>query len=208
MPEAPRSNRPAPRTAAAMEAELRRRVRLELVEARAEAHGELDDAALAAIVARAIASALSWHLEAPEHTRNATLSSRSWRPAGGPRGGRGAEPQAGPPARGSFEERPPRRPYEPRPPRGPRDFERDTREFDRGPREFDRGPREYDRGPREYDRGPRDYDGGSREYDRGPREYDRGPRKPSPPPPRGRGGGFKRGGGGGGFTQRRPPRGR
>ena len=88
MSEAPRSNRPTPRTTAAVEAELRRRIRAELTQARSDADGELDDAALASVIASAIAAALSWHLEAPEHTRNATTSSRTWRPAGGPRGGR------------------------------------------------------------------------------------------------------------------------
>src|SRR5438552_8533889 len=86
MSEAPRSNRPTPRTTAAVEAELRRRIRAELTQARSDAEGELDDAALAAVIASAIAAALSWYLEAPEHTRNATSSSRTWRPAGGPRG--------------------------------------------------------------------------------------------------------------------------
>src|SRR5215218_2560303 len=82
MPEAPRSNRPTPRTSAAVEAELRRRIRAELVQARSDAeNGELDDVMLASVIARAIATALAWHLEAPEHTRNATLSSRTWRPA-------------------------------------------------------------------------------------------------------------------------------
>ena len=64
-----------------MEAELRRRVRTELTQARVEANGELTDAALANAIARAIGAALGWHLESPEHTRNATLSSRTWRPA-------------------------------------------------------------------------------------------------------------------------------
>src|SRR5207244_11295836 len=68
MSEAPRSNRPTPRTTAAVEAELRRRIRAELTQARSDADGELDDAALASVIASAIAAALSWHLEAPEHT--------------------------------------------------------------------------------------------------------------------------------------------
>src|SRR5258708_33969484 len=88
MVDEPRSNRPTPRTAAAVEAELRRRIRAELTQARSDADGELDDAALAGVMARAIALALGWHLESPEHARNATLSSRTWRPARGPRGGR------------------------------------------------------------------------------------------------------------------------
>src|SRR5712692_1216977 len=100
MSEAPRSNRPTPRTTAAVEAELRRRIRAELTQARSDADGELDDAALASVIASAIAAALSWHLESPEHTRNATTSSRTWRPAGGPRGG-----ASGP---RDFGERPPR----------------------------------------------------------------------------------------------------
>ena len=182
MADAPRSNRPIPRTAAAVEAELRRRIRAELNQARNEADGELDDATLAAIIARAVATALGWHLEAPEHTRNATISSRSWRPAGGPRGG--------PPRSDDYRDRPfePRGPrdFRDRPPRGPRDF------GDRGPSDSrGRGPSDFrDRGPREFeDRGPRDYP------DRGfpPRRgfQDR--------PPRSRGGGF---------GPRRPPRSR
>ena len=196
MPEAPRSNRPQPRTGAAIEAELRRRVRTELLEAREQAEGELDDASLAGIIARAIASALSWHLEAPEHTRNATLSSRTWRSAGGPRGGgpRSGDFGEGPPARRGFE------------PREPRDFERGERDFDRdrrGPRDYDRPQRDYDRPQRDYDRPARDYDRPTRDYDRGPRDEGGGFRTP-------RGGGFKPKRGGGGFSKgpRRPPRGR
>jgi hypothetical protein len=204
MAETPRSNRPAPRTPAAVEAELRRRIRAELTQARAESEtGELDDAALAEIIARAVAAGLGFHLEAPEHTRNATLSSRSWRPAAGPRGG---------PRQQQFEdEREPRRGFQPREfergprerdsERGPRDFERGPREFERGPRDFERGPREFERGPRDFERGPRD-----RDLERGPRRppsrgFDQGGRPPA------RGGGFKRGGGGG-FSARRPPRSR
>src|SRR6266446_4829014 len=124
MVDEPRSNRPTPRTAAAVEAELRRRIRAELTQARSDADGELDDAALAGVIARAIAMALGWHLESPEHARNATLSSRTWRPAGGPRGGqRGQE----------FEDR------------GPRQFD------DRRPRFRDRPPYQ-DRRPRDDDR--------------------------------------------------------
>src|SRR5207248_6615046 len=124
--------------------ELRRRIRTDLEQARTNADGQLDDATLAAIIARAVAAALQWHLEAPEHTRNATLSSRTWRPAGGPRGPRARD-----------EER-----------------EGSTRNFDRPPRDFDRGPRDYDRPPREYDRPPREYDRPPRDYDRPPRDYD------------------------------------
>src|SRR6187551_2517139 len=64
------SNRPTPRTAAAVEAELRRRVRTGIVEARAAREdGSLEDADLAGGIAHAIALALSWHLESPEHSR-------------------------------------------------------------------------------------------------------------------------------------------
>jgi hypothetical protein len=229
MAEAPRSNRPTPRTPAATEAELRRRIRSELEEARNAADGQLDDTALAAVIARAISAALEWHREGPEHTRNATLSSRTWRPAGGPRGARSA---------GEADDRPPRRPrdYDRPPPRDfdrpsrdvdrpPRDFDRPSRDFDRPPpRDYDRPPRDVDRPPprdydrppprdydrprREYDRDvdqpPREYDRGGPDYDRGPRgggrKYDRKPRNGGRPPTRG--GGFKRGG----FGPRRPPR--
>jgi hypothetical protein len=116
MEEARRPTRPAPRTAAAIEAELRRRVRTDLAEARAANDGELSDAALATIIARAIGQALGFHLDAPEHTRNAV--SGDWRSAAGPRG----RPPSSPPA-----DRPPRgpRPFNPpyggnRPPSGPR----------------------------------------------------------------------------------------
>src|SRR5215207_3498887 len=87
MTHEPRSNRPTPRTPAAAEAELRRMIKAELTQARSDADGEMDDAVLASVMARAIAAALGWHLESPEHTRYATQSSRGWRPAGGPRGG-------------------------------------------------------------------------------------------------------------------------
>jgi len=219
MAEAPRSNRPTPRTAASVEAELRRRIRTELEQARAAADGELADVELAAIIARAVASALQWHLEAPEHTRNATLSSRSWRPAGGPRGPRPREDRDfdRPPRDREFD-RPPRDREFDRPPRD-REFDRPPRdrEFDRPPRdrEFDRGPRErdYDRPPRErpFDRPPREFerrepDYGRRDrpegnYDRPPRDrdFDR-PRRPAGKPFRG--GGFKA------RSQRRPPRSR
>src|ERR1700736_1904836 len=105
MSEAPRSNRPTPRTTAAVEAELRRQIRADMAQAREDTDGELDDASLASIIARAIGMVLGWHLESPEHTRNASLSSRTWRPAGGPRGGRPPE----------FENRSPEE-------RGPRQF--------------------------------------------------------------------------------------
>ncbi|MBV8718366.1 MAG: hypothetical protein JOZ65_25130 [Chloroflexi bacterium] len=192
MGEAPRSNRPTPRTAAAIEAELRRRIRGELEQAREAANGELDDATLAAILARAVAAAVQWHLEAPEHTRNATLSSRTWRPSGGPRGGggeRGAERD--------FDQRPRReaRDFD-RPPRDfnrpPRDFDRPPRDFDRPPRDFDRPPRDFDRPPRNFDRPPRDFDRPRRDFDRPPRDNDRRPRG---------GGGFSKRGG---FGPRRP----
>lgn len=182
MADAPRSNRPTPRTAAAVEAELRRRIRAELAQARGDAEGELNDATLAEIIARAVALALGWHLEAPEHTRNATLSSRTWRPAGGPRGG---------PPREDFRDRP----YEPRGPRE-RDFrERQPRDdFDeRGPREFRERP---PRGPYQQ-RGPRGRDF----YE----DRDFPPAPPGPPPQRrgfqNRPSGPRRGGG---FGPRRP----
>jgi hypothetical protein len=161
MAEGSRSNRPTPRTAAAAEAELRRRIRGELTQARAEAHnGEIEDSALADIIARAVASALSWHLDAPEHTRNATLSSRSWRPSAGPRGGRRPS--------GGVDEQP----EEPEP--RARDYNRPPRGYDRPPREYDRAPR----GQREYDREPREFDRSSRGDERGRRDFDRGPRAP------------------------------
>jgi hypothetical protein len=202
MSEAPQSNRPTPRTTAAVEAELRRQIRTDLAQAREDADGELDDASLASIIARAIGTLLGWHLESPEHSRNATLSSKTWRPAGGPRGG-GRPPEF---ENRSSEERGPR-PFEdrrrPGPPPGRGSYP------DRGPREFpDRGPRDFDdRGgpPR---RGPRDDD---RDFPprRGPREDDRdaprrGPQRP-PFSPRGNTRPPGRPSGGGGFGPRRPP---
>jgi hypothetical protein len=171
---------------AAIEAELRRRIRAELTQARGQTDGELDDHALAAIIAHAVATALGWHLEAPEHTRNATLSSRSWRPAGGPRGG---QPREDSEMRGArdVEDRPPRptyrqREFDERPPRGPYQ--------ERRPRDFDDRP--PPRGPYQ-ERRPRDFD--DRPPPRGPYQQ-RGPRGDRPP------------GRGGGFGPRRPPRGR
>jgi 23S rRNA pseudouridine2605 synthase len=171
-----------------VEAELRRRIRSEITQARGEAEdGTLDDATLAAIIARAVASALTWHLEAPEHTRNATLSSRTWRPSGGPRGGRPQQAEER-----EFDER------------GPRQFdERRPRQFDdRRPRQFDqRGPRPFDeRGPRPFGdrpRGPREYENRDRDFDerRGP------PGRPQFGP---RGGGRGASSRGGGFGPRRP----
>src|SRR5712691_10822177 len=178
MVDEPRSNRPTPRTAAAVEAELRRRIRAELTQARSDADGELDDAALAGVMARAIAMALGWHLESPEHARNATLSSRTWRPAGGPRGGQ---------PRGEFEDRGPRQFDN----RGPRQFD------DRRPPFRDRPPYQ-ERPPREDDRdesGPRWRPGP------GPRSGGGGGRPSGGRPSGGRPGG----GGGGGFGPRRPP---
>ncbi|MDQ6672519.1 MAG: hypothetical protein M3069_17550 [Chloroflexota bacterium] len=199
MSEAPQSNRPTPRTTAAVEAELRRQIRADLTQARADADGELNDESLASIVAHAVGTALGWHFESPEHTRNASASSRTWRPAGGPRGGR---PQPG------FEER---------------SLE------DRGPRQFDdrrRGPtperdpfqdrppyqnrRPFQNRPPYQDRPPRDFDDRGAPPRRGPREDDRDfpPRRG----PQGRPSGFgpQSGGrppnrGGGGFGPRRPP---
>src|ERR1700736_5590684 len=94
MSEAPRSNRPTPRTTAAVEAELRRQIRADLAQARADADGQLDDESLASFTPPAIGIGLGFHQESPEHARNATTSSRTWRPAGGPRGGR--PPDVGP----------------------------------------------------------------------------------------------------------------
>jgi hypothetical protein len=172
MGEAPRSNRPTPRTAAAIEAELRRRIRGELEQAREAADGQLDDATLAGIIARAVAAAAEWHLESPEHTRNATLSSRSWRPSGGPRGGGGRGPE---------------RDFDERPRREGRDFDRPPRDFDRPPRDFDRPPRDFERPPRDFDRRPRDFDRPPRDNDRRPRggggfgkRGGFGPRRPRP----------------------------
>ncbi len=193
MAEAPRSNRPTPRTPAAAEAELRRRIRMELEQARTDASGELDDAELAAIIARAVAAALQWHLEAPEHARNATLSSRTWRPAGGPRGARPREERD--------YDRPERdRDYD-RPPRD-RDFDRPPREYGARERDYGRRPRDFDRPPpdRDYERPRGDFQRPppDRDYDRPPRDFDR-PRRQGGKPPY-RGGGFKSRG------QRKPPR--
>ena len=132
-----------------------------MAQARADADGELDDESLASIIAHAIGMALGWHQESPEHTRNATTSSRTWRPAGGPRGGRPQE----------FEERS----FEDR---GPRQFD-DRRRGpppDRGPSQ-DRGPYQ-DRGgfqprPPYQDRPPRDFDDRNGPPRRGPRDDDR-----------------------------------
>lgn len=217
MDEAQRSNRPTPRTPAAVEAELRRRIRSELAQAREDADGELDDAALAGIIGRAIAAALGWHLESPDHTRNATLSSRAWRGAGGPRGGppRDFEPRPGP-ERGPRQFGPTRDRNGP-PGRGPRQF--GQRDFEPPPR---RGPPPF--GP------PDDFDFADdderemRDFDDRPRRA--GPRRPSGPGgprgprgsqgpggprgpagsrgPRGSGGPRGKRSGGGGFGPRRP----
>jgi hypothetical protein len=167
MDEAPRSNRPTPRTPAAIEAELRRRVRLALSQARNAGEGELDDASLAEIIAQAIAVALSWHLEAPEHTRGATLSSRSWRPSPGPRGGPRRdfdEPRRGPYPPRDFE-------YDERPPRRPRFGDEDAEPDYRPPRFPSRGGpnRPGPRGPRPGGRKPPMGRGGGGGF---------GPRKP------------------------------
>jgi hypothetical protein len=220
MPEAPRSNRPTPRTTAAVEAELKRRIRAELTQARADAEGELDDATLATIIAGAIAAAMSWHLESPDHTRNSTLSSRTWRPAGGPRGG-GARPPRDFEERAASDDRSADRPR----------FGDRPRQFDDRPRQFGDRPRQFGadrpRGPFQ-ERGPRDYDERDAPPRREPRDFDergdfppRGPQGRPPFNPRGGsrpsgGGGFgpRRGGsgrppsnrgGGGGFGSRRPP---
>lgn len=175
MDDRPRSTRPTPRTPAAIEAELRRRLRTELSEARvaAEDAGEpgLDDATLAGIIARAIGTALALHLEA-EHARGPRPSNAGWRSAPGPRGGPGQRPQPQPWPPEEFEggppgPRPPRPPF--RPPRGPRPFDFGPREgFDpsgpppRYPRQPSPGPRGGRRpppprggfGPRKPRRGP------------------------------------------------------
>jgi hypothetical protein len=183
MDEAPRSNRPTPRTPAAIEAELRRRIRLDLNQARSDAtDGQLDDGVLAEIIAHAISAALSWHLESPQHVRGATSSSRNWRSAGGPRGGGrefGAPPdfddqRRGPPPRGRDADFEPRRgPYRPR-----------DAEFDQPFRDDD----DFRAGPRS---GPKSFKA------RGPRPG--GPRPGGRRPPMGRGGG-------GGFAPRKPRR--
>lgn len=85
--QAPRPNRPTPRTAAALESDLRRQLRAALQQARDDAGGELADKDLAAVIASAIAAAFAWHLEAPEHARGMDrIGSGTWRPADGPRG--------------------------------------------------------------------------------------------------------------------------
>jgi hypothetical protein len=168
MAEAPRSNRPTPRTPAAVEAELRRRIRAELAQAREAADdGALDDARLAEIIARAVAAALEWHLEAPEHARNATLSSRSWRPAGGPRGADRTR---------DYDDRPPRD-FE----RGPR-RSRDVDEESGFPR--DAGSRPRDGGFQPRDGGFKPRDGGFKSRDAGFKSRDGGFK------PRRGGGGF------------------
>jgi translation initiation factor IF-2 len=205
MDEARRSNRPTPRTPAAVEAELRRRIRAELAEARKRSDGELADAALAEVIARAIGAALGWHLEAPEHSRNATLSSRTWRGAGGPRGG-------GAPR--DFDGGPPQR--------GPRQFGGSSSQFGGGSRQVggdadvdgrpERGPRQG--GPRSGGGGRPGTGGGfGQRRDFEPRRPQEGPfdefedrprRAPGPRRPSGpRGGGGGRPGGRGGFGPRR-----
>ncbi|MBV9546636.1 MAG: hypothetical protein JOY61_19895 [Chloroflexi bacterium] len=195
MDEARRSNRPAPRTPAAVEAELRRRIRVELAEARERADGELDDAALAEVIARAIGAAFGWHVEAPEHARNATLSSRTWRGAGGPRGGGAPRDfDAGPSDRGP-------RQYG----GGARGFGDDA-DFEGRP---ERPPRQSGpRGGRPGGRGGgygqrRDFDsrGQQRSFDESEDRPRRAPGPRRPPGPRGGGG---RPGGRGGFGPRRP----
>lgn len=189
MSEAPRSNRPTPRTTAAIEAELRRQIRADLAQARADADGELDDESLASIIAHAIGLLLAWHQESPEHTRNATTSSRTWRPAGGPRGGRPQEFEER-----SFEDRGPRQ-YDDRPRRPPPDRApyQDRQPYQaRPPRDFDDRGGPPRRGPRDDDsdfqprRGPQGRPSGFRPNP--------GPRSGGRPPSRG-----------GGFGPRRPP---
>jgi len=179
--ESERSTRPAPRTPAAIEAELRRRLRAEIAEAREAADGELTDTALAGAIAHAIGQALGWHVEA-DHARGPSVGGQ-WRPAPGPRGRPPGPPQwddrgpppgpAGPPGRGGPPAWQPRggRPYDPGygngpPPRG------DQRPFNPG----------YGNGPPPRG-GGRPFDGG---YRGGPPP---GPRDGRRPPPS-RGGGF------------------
>ena len=192
MAEAPQSNRPTPRTTAAVEAELRRQIRADLAQAREDADGELDDASLASIIARAIGAAVGWHLESPEHVRNATVSSRTWRPSSGPRGaGRPPDDDERGPRQFDDRRRPPPPDRAPFPDRGSRDF--GDRNAPRRPSRDDE--REFPQPPR---RGPRDDD---RERDFPPR---RGPQRP-PFNPRGSGRPPNRPSGGGGFGPRRPP---
>lgn len=186
MSEAPRSNRPAPRTAAALEAELRRRIQDDLAAATEESDGELSEESLATVIARAVSWALQWHLDAPEHQRGPRLN-EGWRSASGPRG-RGPE-------RADMEDRR----FDAEAPRGG-----DRDRFGGGP---NRGPRPSGGfGDRRYGAGPRrdleDDDGG--DFRAGPRSGgfrsrptggpNRGPRP---------GGGSSRGGG---FAGRKPPR--
>ena len=159
---------------------MRRRLRLEFAQARSDSeNGELDDATLAEIVARAIAAALGWHAESPQHTRNATASSRGWRPAGGPRGG---------PPRDFDDERPPRsRDYDERPPRRDYDDGRPPR-----PREYDDAsrPQRPPYRPR-YGESYGDEDYRPPRPRGGPPQYQqRGPKSGGRRPPPSRGGGF------------------
>jgi hypothetical protein len=208
------SNRPTPRTPAAMEAELRRRIRLELTQARAEAEsGQVDDTRLAAIIASAIAAALGWHSESPEHTRNATQSSRNWRPAGGPRGGgRGresdAEGDSGDRPPRSFGDRPPRT-YGERPPRAFGD--RPPRAYGDRPPGGERPPRPFgERPPFDYGQRPPRSPGDANWPEFSDRDVPPRPRPSGRPPypPRGnrppnRNNGYSRGGG---FGPRNKPR--
>ncbi len=168
--------RPAPRTPAAIEAELRRRVGTHLAEARLAAGGDLTDEVLAAVIARAIGLAVGWHLESPEHT---SAGGRAWRPAPGPRGRARPEREW----EGEEEERP--RPA----PRGPRP----RPPFEGGP------PRpRFEGGPAPRRPGPwgrqRDFEDERPERPERPRRGPTGgPRRPPFSP-------------GGGFGGRKPPR--
>lgn len=217
------SNRPAPRTPAAMEGELRRTVLAELRTAQG-ANGELSDEALAAAIARAVASAVAWHLDAPEHARagDRFTGPGAWRGQAGPRGPRFPREQDDD--------------WSPERDEGPgRDVPFQAPRFGQGPRGNDRwepreAPRDRDRGPgpggprfggpreggwqqRPDQRGrpPRDWDGPVRgnfgrgqdeDFDEGPRfnrgggprGFDGGPRQGGAPRP---GGGPRFGGGGG-----------
>ena len=219
MDESAPSTRPTPRTAAALEAELRRRLRITISTAREAADGELSDEALAAAVANAIVATMQWHLDAPEHARGIDrVGGSSWRGATGPRGRPPAErqwdaedeeegeegfaprpehrrpPPPGPrgPGRPNWRPGPPPSDWRPRPPRP--DWQRRPpgpgfRDEEEG---YEGGP---PRGPRSS--GPR---GGGPGFGRGGPRFG-GPRSG----PKG-GGGGRRPPSGGGFGPRKPRR--
>lgn len=193
---APRPSRPTPRTAAALESDLRRQLRAAFQQARDDAGGELADKDLAAVIASAIAAAFAWHLEAPEHARGIDrIGSGTWRPAAGPRGRPQPQPEWGedgapgpprPPRRGFGGPGRPAPEWRPRQGGGFRDRTRDEGfQGGGGP-----GPRpEFGPGPR-----PRGGFGGGGFGGGAPRGgFGGGPRRPFP---------------GGGFGPRKPgPRG-